>query len=138
MTKATLVFTNSLHGFLLGCMMFRPLLKTIHARVLSQWRCATVGGRWHAGRCVVADVVEGKAEEDWHVLVGTASSKATQRNSQRSRQSDKTGGLRGSPLEYMLCLFTSPSYQKLGFTTYWKSMLSGLRMLVCQKKTSSS
>jgi hypothetical protein len=32
---------------------------------------------------------EGKADEGWHVLVGTASSKATQRS---SRQSDKTGG----------------------------------------------
>jgi hypothetical protein len=42
--------------------------------------CATAGGRWHAGRCVVVALVEGKAEEGWHVLVGTASSKATQRN----------------------------------------------------------
>lgn len=42
--------------------------------------CATAGGGWHAGRCVAAGLVEGKAEEGWHVLVGTASSKATQRN----------------------------------------------------------
>lgn len=60
--------------------------------------CATAGGGWHAERwaMVVVGPVEGKAEEGWHVLVGTASSNATQRNAtQRSaagRQNDKTGG----------------------------------------------